>query len=301
LTDVSARFCKTCGFGFEQTGAAAQESTPVSAAAPNQGSLYAAPAERGNRSTLLAIVIAVVAGLVVGGVLCYRIIVGTRGQSSVAKQNKAAAVSAVHPEAAPSTVKPPPQIEALSIKSPDTLPPAASVSKRENKQAVVPISSVDTPPVLIDNTPKPQAIPAPIPPPPEPSITENAPAANPVRPRAVQETEAESSPVAPSSPPANTAPIPEPVPKPVYEGPMNGIATWTGRLEKNGTLTITGGTASTGNLSGSGLPGIPVRVTIEQTNLGFVEMPNAANGYRRLVLKSHSNHDKITIHWTVVQ
>jgi 16S rRNA G527 N7-methylase RsmG len=54
-------------------------------------------------------------------------------------------------------------------------------------------------------------------------------------------------------------------------------------------------------LSGAGLPGVPVNVIIDQTNLGFLEMPNAANGYRRLVLKSHANHDKITIHWTVAQ
>lgn len=79
-----------------------------------------------------------------------------------------------------------------------------------------------------------------------------------------------------------------------------GMATWTGKLEKNETLTITGGTPSRGVLSGAALPGVPVRIVIDQTNLGFSEMPNAANGYRRLVLKSHSKHDKIVIHWTLI-
>ncbi len=82
---------------------------------------------------------------------------------------------------------------------------------------------------------------------------------------------------------------------------MFGVATWIGKLDKNDTLTITGGTASKGVLSGAGLPGVPVRVTIDQSNLGFSEMPNASNGYQRLTLKSHSKHDRITIHWTVVQ
>lgn len=84
-----------------------------------------------------------------------------------------------------------------------------------------------------------------------------------------------------------------------YAGPGAGMATWTGKLEKNETLTIDGGTPSTGSLSGAGLPGVPVRLVVDQTNLGISEMPSASNGYRRLVLKSHSKHDKIVIHWTV--
>ena len=81
---------------------------------------------------------------------------------------------------------------------------------------------------------------------------------------------------------------------------MAGMATWSGKLEKNETLTINGGTPSIGIVAGAGLPGVPVRVTIDQSNLGISEMPNAKNGYRRLVLQSHSKHNKITIHWTVV-
>ena len=79
------------------------------------------------------------------------------------------------------------------------------------------------------------------------------------------------------------------------------MATWTGKISKDETLTIQGGTPSTGILSGAGLPGVPVRLVIDQTNLGIAEMPNAANGYRRLVIKSHARHDKIVIHWTVIR
>ncbi len=97
-------------------------------------------------------------------------------------------------------------------------------------------------------------------------------------------------------------PLPNDKPvKPSYLGANAGLATWTGKLEKDGTLTINSGTASSGVLTGSGLPGVPVRIIIDQTNLGFVEMPSAANGYKKLVLRSHGRHDKITIHWTVIQ
>ena len=78
------------------------------------------------------------------------------------------------------------------------------------------------------------------------------------------------------------------------------MATWTGKLGKNETLTIAGGTPSTDVLSGAGLPGVPARIVIDQTNFGFGEMLNASNGFSRLVLRSHSNHDRIAIHWAVI-
>ena len=155
---------------------------------------------------------------------------------------------------------------------------------------------------------------------------EATPATSSGRRRAVQETEAESSPFpngpslaskvevgpqiqsAPQTAPGphftrvpEGGPAPQQATRPTYTGPPSGTATWTGKLEKNGTLTITGGTSSIGVLAGAPLPGVPVRLSIEQSNLGFAEMPSAANGYRRLVLRSHSKHDKIIIHWTVVQ
>jgi len=111
----------------------------------------------------------------------------------------------------------------------------------------------------------------------------------------VPPSDAERSSAAASATPALTAT------RQSYGGPTAGMATWTGKLEKDGTLTINGGTPSTGVLAGAGLPGVPVRVIVDQTNLGFLEMPSAANGYRRLVIKSHARHDKITIHWTVIQ
>jgi len=85
-----------------------------------------------------------------------------------------------------------------------------------------------------------------------------------------------------------------------YAGPTSGTATWTGHLDKDETLTITGGTPSKGILAGAGLPGVPVRITVDEKNLGFTQMPGASNGYRTLVIQSHANHDKITVHWSVL-
>ena len=85
-----------------------------------------------------------------------------------------------------------------------------------------------------------------------------------------------------------------------YAGPTSGTATWTGHLGKDETLTITGGTPSKGILAGAGLPGVPVRITVDEKNLGFTQMPGASNGYRTLVIQSHANHDKITVHWSVL-
>jgi len=112
----------------------------------------------------------------------------------------------------------------------------------------------------------------------------------------------------------NSSPVPTPATAPTsqsadesaspavkvnYAGPSAGLINWTGKLDKDETLTITGAKASLGSLSGPGLPGVPVRITVDQSNLGFLEMPSSANGYRRLVIRSHSKHEKITIHWTV--
>ena len=148
-----------------------------------------------------------------------------------------------------------------------------------------------------------------------PNLTAAAAANKPSHP-AVQETESETAPL-PSLPESAaqrdnrpplvpTPSVPAPTTsvtstQPAYRGPRAGVATWSGKLDKGQALTIRDGTPSTGILSGAGLPGVPVRITIDQTNLGFGEMPSAANGFRTLVLRSHNKHDKITIRWEVIE
>jgi hypothetical protein len=266
---------------------------------------------RYNRSTVIGIIVALAAGLSIGGFLFYRILSGNVNESSTRAQKSAATIPAVSSETTQSQLHPPPEADVVPANTSEGQP----TGRRHSAKAggVAPISSVGTAPALIAKAPSTAAPGASVSSP----VVQSEPQAAAPRPQAVQETQAESSPV-PLSPmnnepvaPASTAPnraivtspapAPEPVRKPLYDGPMAGMATWTGKLEKNSTLTISGGTPSIGVLSGAGLPGVPVRVTIDQTNLGFLEMPSASNGYRKLVLKSHATHDKITIHWTVVQ
>ena len=75
---------------------------------------------------------------------------------------------------------------------------------------------------------------------------------------------------------------------------------WNGQLEKEGSVTITGGIASAGTLQGV-LPGVPVSIEIDAKDIGMIESPRASNGYKKLTLRSHRKRSgPIVIHWKVV-
>ena len=79
--------------------------------------------------------------------------------------------------------------------------------------------------------------------------------------------------------------------------PASGVVTWSGKLEKNGTITIDGTTASMGTLNGA-LPGVPVLIDVEPKDVGVAEAPGPANGWRRLVFRSRVNRNTVvTIKW----
>jgi hypothetical protein len=73
-------------------------------------------------------------------------------------------------------------------------------------------------------------------------------------------------------------------------------------LQKNGMLTIDGGQASTGSLTGE-LPGVPVMIDgIQPSDVGMAEAPSPANSWKRMVLRSRVNRRTVvTIRWTVVR
>jgi len=83
-----------------------------------------------------------------------------------------------------------------------------------------------------------------------------------------------------------------------YEGPPSGWLIWTGKLGKNETLTIDGPTASSGAIKGE-LPGVPVNIIVDVTNIGLDEEPGPRNGWKRVVLRSLGKHSIIRIHWMV--
>jgi hypothetical protein len=77
---------------------------------------------------------------------------------------------------------------------------------------------------------------------------------------------------------------------------------WSGRLEKNGIVAITGGNASSGSITQGALPGVPVTVQVEPAEaVGVAEAPGPSNGWTKIVLRSRVNRAVVvTIRWSTL-
>ncbi len=192
---------------------------------------------------------------------------------------------------------------AKSARPPQTLAPAA----RKPETAAV------SPPRL---TSPPNATPANRPAPPTTQIPAAPLSAANLQPPEIRET-ASSQTLVPLPKPPAAQPVPSPAPPPVAPpssqavapppkpsiapaappaAPASGRLIWTGRLRKNETIVIEGGTASIGSASGS-LPGKPVQLNVLTGNLtkdGIViytqhprgpgkstELPGPENGWNK--------------------
>lgn len=164
----------------------------------------------------------------------------------------------------------------------------------------------------------------PIEPAPQPAITEPAPTAAPAA--APEEPKAAPAGPAPKQPqtkkqtvkkpaapgqstpastsgaePAASAPPPKqkPAPKPVYSGPKEGVVLWSGELIKGGKIIIAPGIAAGGTVSNE-FPGVPIDVRVDLKGVSIEETPSAADGWKRLVLRSETKGRKVvSIHWNV--
>jgi hypothetical protein len=66
-------------------------------------------------------------------------------------------------------------------------------------------------------------------------------------------------------------------------------------------ITIDGERTSAGSLRGE-LPGVPVMVEVQPSDVGLAEAPSPRNGWKRMVLRSRVNRQMVvTIKWTVVR
>lgn len=84
-----------------------------------------------------------------------------------------------------------------------------------------------------------------------------------------------------------------------YQGPASGVITWSGQIDKNGTVTIDGDRASSGSLNGK-LPAVPVIIDIDAREFALAEVPSPSNGWKRLVVRSRNKKQTvITINWRV--
>jgi serine/threonine protein kinase len=77
----------------------------------------------------------------------------------------------------------------------------------------------------------------------------------------------------------------------------SGTINWTGKLGKNAILVITSRNASIGSLTGE-LPGRPVSIQLEPSDLVVRQMPDKANNWKQIMLYSGSKkYTSITIRW----
>jgi tRNA A-37 threonylcarbamoyl transferase component Bud32 len=108
---------------------------------------------------------------------------------------------------------------------------------------------------------------------------------------------------APVQPAKETVPPLRPVLKPEeYGGPLRGELRWAGSLQPRATLTIQGGKAISGDLTGD-LPRVPSTVEALTNGVSVVEQPSAANQWDRVVVRNASSTpvDNVRIRWRVAR
>lgn len=171
-------------------------------------------------------------------------------------------------------------------------PRAASGNSTSRQQAPAPQQPAYVPPQQQTPSSTPVAAPpsAPPPRPPAQPVEDRQPILRPERtypPAPVTQTPSQTA-----VPPAATAAR--------YTGPSSGMLMWSGKLDKNAVVTINGSSASSGTLTGT-LPGVPVTIETDLTNIGFAETPSPSNGWKKVSLRSKKNQNiVVNIRWRVI-
>jgi len=137
-----------------------------------------------------------------------------------------------------------------------------------------------------------------------------APAAAPVAPKKSTAVQKKASPEVQKKAPTEPAqtkvqtPIPEESrAEPVSAlAPLTGTITWSGKLEKNAILVISGQKASFGTIQGDFFPGKPVNIEVEPKEVVIRQLPAEANGWQQVILYSgKEKYSSITIRWKTTQ
>ncbi len=283
------KFCHACG---APVGTAAPAPAPISAAPPPPPPAWTPPAPKPAKGSamLIALVASLVLLLIAIVLLVYKLM----------SQNQAAAPPVSAPAQTAETTQPPavpetpgqPPVSGQPESQPGALPGAGTQPAQQPVGTPAAAGELGRPSPMPGGIPAQAAPAAPARTPPQPSSPSAAGAQQP----------AAGSPAAPVTPaPTQVAP-PAPV-KPAYSGPRSGVILWSGQLERNGLIEISGATASglPGSLRGE-LPGVPVIVEVEPKDVGVAEAPSPQNGWKRLVLRSRNRRmSVVTIKWTVIQ
>ena len=263
---------------------------PPVAAQPSPAPV-AAPQPAKNAAMMVALVASLVLLLAAIALLAYKLYFQNRAAAPSATPAQPATISQPAPQTpapAPETPVPGPTPElpasavAPAAAGPQTSLPTPGTQPQQPSRSPAPVSQAGRP------TPMPQTSTPQVPPP--AGAPPSQAASEPPQPAAPRAEILKPQPAAP----------PAPV-KPAYSGPSSGVLIWSGQLQRDGLVEITGSSASSGTLRGE-LPGAPVIVEVEPKDVGVAEAPSPANGWKRLVLRSRTRRlSVVTIKWAVIQ
>ena len=288
----------------------AWEPTPTPPAPPG----WTAPPPQPAKSSAMMIALGASLVLLVLAIvlLVYKLFFQERAAAPPAAPTQTAATSQPAAETPAQPAAPPaaePQPGAPVTPEPQTAPPAPvtqpaqpaglpAATRQAGRPSPMPSAAQ---PQTAPPAPPAWSQPQPATPSPQPAVTESPPApVTPAPATAVEPPAAQRSQIPRPEPTPTPVAPPAPV-KPAYSGPRSGLLIWSGQLEREGLMEISGGRASIGTLRGE-LPGVPVIVEIEPKDVGVAEAPSPQNGWRRLVLRSRNRRlSVVTIKWTVVE
>lgn len=276
----------------------------------------APPAPVVRKGAGMGLIVGLVLGALVlaaGGYFGYKKFFGPKEPS----QDAAQVQTQVDPaQPATSTPAEQPPAEVAQSQPPANSGGGQNVLPRENQPAPAVRPSMPGPAQNVGTKPpsaSPQQKQAPVytPPPAQPSTPAYTPPAQPSAPVSRPSAQPAAQPQERSFPPAPVTQTPPQAAAPSvstpaassasrYTGPTSGMLMWLGKLDKNGVVTIEGNHASAGTLTGA-LPGVPVTLETDLTNIGFAEMPGPSNGWKKVSLRSKKSQNiVISIRWKVL-
>jgi serine/threonine protein kinase len=103
--------------------------------------------------------------------------------------------------------------------------------------------------------------------------------------------------------PAPVKPVtPAPAPTPQRHYASEGNLLWSGQVDKNQVIQISGSTANIGTIAGDPFPGgVPIQVSVSTDKFAVISQPNPINQFSQISLRSTlKGNISITIHWKVL-
>jgi serine/threonine-protein kinase len=107
----------------------------------------------------------------------------------------------------------------------------------------------------------------------------------------------------PSNTPEVYTPAPAKPPAPQRRYASEGNLIWSGQIDKNQVIQISGNATNIGNVAGDIFPGagVPIQVSVNSDKFAVISQPNPLNQFSQMSLRSTMKGNiAITIHWKVL-